>query len=254
MLLAVDIGNSQVTFGAFEGEALQGAWRIRTDATRTADEHGALLSTMMTLGGCEPADVTAVLVGSVVPQLNSAFDQACGKYFGVAPRFVTSELDTGVVLDVDRPHEVGADRIINAVAGLERYGAPVIIVDFGTATTFDVVVDDRRYVGGAILPGIQASMEALFERAALLSRVELRKPPALIGQNTERMVQSGFYYGFLGQMEGILTRMIAELGGTVHVVATGGLAGRIAGESELVNVVEPDLTLIGLQILHARVV
>ena len=252
MLLAVDVGNTEVTFGAFEGERLRGAWRIRTDATRTSDEYGALLSTMMTTGGCAPSSIEFVLIGSVVPQLNRTFEAACGTYFGVAPRFVTSQFETGIVLDVDRPHEVGADRIINAVAASNLYGTPVIAVDFGTATTFDVVVDESRYIGGAILPGIQVSMEALFGRAALLSRVELREPPTLIGRNTERMVQSGFFHGFLGQMERILEGMLNELKQSSHIVATGGLADLIAGHSKLVNVVEPNLTLMGLQMLHAR--
>ena len=173
--------------------------------------------------------------------------------FGLTPEFVTCATPTGIALDVDRPEEVGADRIVNAAAVAEFYGTSAIVVDFGTATTFDVVLKGGVYVGGAILPGIQVSMNALFERAALLSRVELRKPPNVVGRNTATCVQSGFYYGFLGQVESLIAAMTRELGETPRVIATGGLSSLIASESRLVDAVDPTLTLRGLQLIHERV-
>jgi len=252
LLLAVDVGNTEVSFGAFDGDRLRRAWRIRTDTTRTPDEYGASLTTMMESGDCHITEVDAVLIASVVPGLNRVFQEACEKYIGMEPRFVTPDMDTGIVLDVDHPHEVGADRVVNSVAVERLYGSPSIVVDFGTATTFDVVDVGGRYIGGAILPGIQISMEALFGRTALLSRVELRPRPQIIGRNTAAMLQSGFYHGFLGQMEHVLEGMRRELGAKPRVIATGGLAEPMARDSDYVDVVEPHLTLTGLRILHER--
>jgi len=253
MLLAMDIGNTNVTVGAFEGRRLLADWRLQTDVQRTPDEYGILLTALLRDSGLSPASVEAVWVGSVVPVLTRTIREAVYRRFGRVAEFVTSETPTGIELDVDRPEEVGADRILNAVAVSALYGTPAVVVDFGTATTFDVVLKGNIYVGGAILPGIQISMNALFDHAALLGRVELRRPPKVIGRNTTTCVQSGFFYGFLGQVEGILTEITRELGETPRVVATGGLATLIAPESRRIEVVDPSLTLRGLQLIHERV-
>jgi type III pantothenate kinase len=253
MLLAIDIGNTNVTVGAFDGRRLLADWRLQTDANRTPDEYGILLTALIRDAGREPDDVDAVWVGSVVPVLTRTIREAVSRRFGLTPEFITCATPTGIQLDVERPDEVGADRIVNAVAVTELYGAPAIVVDFGTATTFDVVLKGGVYVGGAILPGIQVSMNALFDRAALLSRVELRRPPNVVGRNTTTCVQSGFYYGFIGQVDNLIVEMTRELGETPRVVATGGLAPLIASESRRVDAVDPSLTLKGIQLIHERV-
>lgn len=252
MLLALDIGNTNVTVGAFEGRELLGEWRLQTNSHRTSDEYGILLTALLREGGFSSESVEAVWMGSVVPALTRILREALVRWFRRTPELVTWTTPTGIRLDVERPEEVGADRILNAVAVSELYGTPAIVVDFGTATTFDVVLRGGVYVGGAILPGIRISMNALFERTALLSRVELRRPPSVIGRNTTACLQSGFYYGFLGQVEGLIAHMTQEIGEKPRVVATGGLAPLIAVDSPLIEVVDSSLTLKGLQLVHER--
>lgn len=252
MLLALDIGNTNVTVGAFEGRKLLAEWRLQTDPHRTPDEYGILLTSFLREKGFSPESVEAAWMGSVVPALTRILREALGRWFHRTPELVTWTTPTGIRLDVERPEEVGADRILNAVAASELYGTPAIVVDFGTATTFDVVLRGGVYVGGAILPGIRISMNALFEQTALLSRVELRRPPHVIGRNTTTCLQSGFYYGFLGQVEGLLIPMTREIGEKPRVIATGGLAPLIAHDSSLIEVVDLSLTLKGLQLVHER--
>ena len=254
MLLVVDIGNTNVTFGVFQGEELARAWRIRTDTTRSPDEYGVLLLGMLGHEGIEAAGVAAVALSSVVPSLTSVFADVAVRYFGREGVFVRPGSDTGVTLDVDHPSEVGPDRIANVVATRELYGAPAVAVDFGTTTNFDVVGPDGAFIGGAFLPGIRISMDALFSRATLLRPVDLAEPASVIGRNTVDCLQSGLYYGFLGQMEMMLHRILDELDTPAVVVATGGLADVIASGSPLVNHVDPYLTLKGLELIHRRAV
>jgi type III pantothenate kinase len=252
VLLVVDIGNTNVTFGAFDGSELTRAWRIRTDTTRSPDEYGVLLLGMLAHEGIGAAEIGAVALSSVVPALTSVFEDVAVRYFGSEGVFVRPQSDTGVGLDVDYPSEVGPDRIANAVATRELYGAPAVAVDFGTTTNFDVIDAEGAFVGGAFLPGIRISMDALFSRATLLRPVDLVEPARVIGRNTVECLQSGLYYGFLGQMEMMLHRILDELDAPAVVVATGGLADVIASGSPLVNHVDPYLTLKGLELIHRR--
>lgn len=252
MLLVVDIGNTNVTFGVFQSEALIRAWRVHTDLRRSADEYGVLLVGMLSHEDIGADDITSAVLSSVVPGLTPAFDDVVERYFGCRATFVRPGSDTGVRLDVDNPSEVGPDRIVNVVAARELYGAPAVVVDFGTTTNFDVIGPDGAFIGGAFLPGIRISMDALFNRATLLRPVELTEPGRVIGRNTVECLQSGLYYGFLGQMEMMLRRILDELGAPATVVATGGLADVIAGKSPLVHHVDPNLTLKGLELLHRR--
>jgi type III pantothenate kinase len=252
VLLVVDIGNTNVTFGVFRGAELARAWRIHTDATRSADEYGVLLVGMLTHGDISAEEVGAVALSSVVPALTPVFSEVAKQYFGCDGAFVAADADTGVVLNVDYPAEVGPDRIANAAAARVLYGAPVVVVDFGTTTNFDVIDADGAFIGGAFTPGIRISMDALFSRATLLRPVDLVEPPRVIGRNTVECLQSGLYYGFLGQMERMLERILDELGAPAVVVATGGLADAIGARSPLVHHVDPYLTLKGLELIHRR--
>jgi len=252
MLLALDIGNTDVTVGAFERAELVGEWRLRSDVGRTSDEYGTLMRGMLRSAGREPADVASVWGASVVPALNARFSAVSQRYFGCEMRWVNYETDTGVRLDVDLPSQVGADRIVNAVAASALHGTPAVVIDFGTATTFDVVLEGPSYIGGAILPGIQISMAALYERAAQLSAVELSKPRRAIGRNTADCIRSGFYYGFLGQVERVLTETVAEIPGEPTVIATGGLSRWIAPDLTSIDVVDDRLTLNGIRIVADR--
>lgn len=248
-LLVVDVGNTNVTLGVYRGDALTRSWRLSTQRDRTADEYGIL--TRQLLG--EAADgLDGAIVSSVVPPLNSAFASMIQRYFGIEPLFVEPGVKTGIAIHVDNPQEVGADRIVNCVAAFERYGGPSIIVDFGTATTFDVVTANAEYVGGVIAPGLAISAEALFARASRLPRVDIRRPPAVIGTNTVINMQSGLYFGYLGLVDGILERMKRELKGVKKIIATGGLATLLAEDSAYIEDVLDDLTLEGLKIIYDR--
>jgi type III pantothenate kinase len=252
MLLAVDVGNTQMTFGLFRKEQLLADWRLATRRAITADELGVLLLGLVERGGHDPRAVEGVIVSSVVPDLQACLAGVGQRFFGSAPMFVGPGIRTGLPILYENPHEVGADRIVNAVAAKESHGAPVIVLDFGTATTFDVVGPGGEYLGGVIAPGIGISAEALFERAARLHRVEVARPERVIGRNTEQSVRAGLFHGYVALVEGLVRRIREELGAAAPVVATGGLAAIF--EPELVGLasVEPDLTLRGLQLLWER--
>jgi len=246
-VLVVDAGNTNIVLGLFEGEELVSSWRLATARERTADEYGILAQQL--LGG---VNLEGAMVASVVPPINSVIAAMVQKFFGVEAIFVEPGIKTGIAIHVDNPLEVGADRIVNCVAAYETYGGPAVIVDFGTATTFDVVTADAKYVGGVIAPGLTISAEALFARAARLPRVDIKRPPHVIGTNTVVNMQSGIFFGYLGLVDGILGRMRAEVEGLKTIVATGGLAPLLAAESEYIEHVDETLTLRGLKIIYER--
>ena len=249
-LLVVDVGNTNIVLGIYRGEDLLGSWRLATARERTSDEYGILARQLV--GEALHTNLEGAIVGSVVPPLNQAIASMMEKYFGIDAMFVEPGVRTGIAIQVDNPQEVGADRIINCVAAHEAYGGPTVIVDFGTATTFDLVTADARYVGGVIAPGLNISAEALFARAARLPRVDIRKPEHVIGTNTVVNMQSGIYYGYLGLVDGIIGRIKKEVRGIKHVVATGGLASLFAEESAHIDDVDGDLTLKGLKLIYER--
>ncbi|HMH13822.1 MAG TPA: type III pantothenate kinase [Edaphobacter sp.] len=257
MLLALDVGNTNTVLGLFnlaEGAPaeLVANWRITTSRTYTADEFGVLLRNLFALRGLEIGVVTGIVISSVVPPLDSMLRQMFELYFHVKPLFVEPGVKTGLPILTDNPTEVGADRIVNCVAAFERFGGPTIVVDMGTATTFDVISKKGEYIGGAIAPGLGISAEALFSRAARLSRIDIKKPVKIIGTNTVEHVQIGLYYGYIGLVDGILERMIGEMGQETKTVATGGLAKLIAGGSKYIAEVDDMLTLNGLRIIYER--
>jgi type III pantothenate kinase len=252
VLVVVDVGNTNTIFGVYRGESLVESFRLSTDAERTADEYGATLLPLFRRAGLEPADAEAVVCSSVVPPLHVTLDTLARRYFGRAPLFVEPGIKTGMPIRIDNPAEVGADRIVNSLAARERYGAPVVVVDFGTATTFDVVNAAGEYVGGIISPGIAISAEALFSHGSRLYRVDIRRPELLIGKNTAGAMQSGIYYGYIGLVDGILERLTEEVPGLTTVVATGGLAPLIATGSRFIREVDPLITLAGLKLIHER--
>ena len=254
MLLVIDVGNSNIVAGVYQDSELLVHWRFSTDRSKTADEYGILLSSMFGYSHVSMSEVTDVIISSVVPPLLVPLSRMSERYFEIEPTIVGPGLKSGLQLRYENPKEVGADRIVNAVAAYEKYRdkGPLIIVDFGTATTFCALLPTGEYLGGAIAPGIGISTEALFQKAAKLPRIELITPGKVICRNTVKAMQAGVIYGFVGQMDGIVSRMMEELGGKAFVIATGGFANTIAAESKLINVVEPFLTLDGLRILHER--
>jgi type III pantothenate kinase len=251
MLLCIDIGNTNITFGLYEGGRLGPRWRIRTIHEKMPDEYGILLDQLFRHRGFRPDQVTGVALASVVPPLTRTFEQACRDYLDQAPLVVDAGVRTGVRVRYENPRDdVGADRVVNAAAVRVLYGLPACVVDFGTGTTFDAVSAEGDYLGGAIAPGIGIAARALFERTAKLPRVELARPPAAIGRNTVHSIQSGLLFGYVGLVEGMVARFKAELGPETRVVATGGLAEIIARETEVIEEVDPWLTLHGLQIIY----
>ena len=252
MLLAVDIGNTETVIGLFDGDALAGDWRIATRKDTTSDELGILFRALFEQAGFDPGKVDGMIVSSVVPDLQSTLTHIGRRYFNCEPIFVGPGVKTGMPILYDNPHEVGADRIVNAIAAMERYGRPVIALDFGTATTFDVVSAQGEYLGGVIATGIGVSAEALFGRASRLHPVELRLPPQVIGRNVEQSVQSGLFLGYVAMVEGLVRRIRDELGAEAPVVATGGLASVFEKELKMLTGVDLDLTLEGLRLVWEK--
>jgi len=252
MILVLDVGNTNIVLGVFERKKLVRSWRISTNKDKTADEYGIQIRVLFHYANISHEDIEAIVISSVVPPVMHALEGMAVKYFGVKPLVVGPGVKTGMPIKYDNPKEVGADRIVNAIAALELYGGPLIIVDFGTATTFDAISKNGEYLGGAIAPGIGISTEALYTRAAKLPRIELIKPKTVIGKDTVSSMQSGIIFGFVGQTDGIITRIKREMGGKVYVVATGGLAELISMESGHVDKVNVNLTLEGLRIIYER--
>ena len=250
MLLAIDIGNSMVTLGVFNGERLETTLRVATDNRKLADEYGLLITNLLNLNGLEQSRIDSISMCSVVPPLTVVFDQVCHTYFGIQPLTVTAGVRTGLRILYDNPRDVGADRIVDAVAAKELYGVPAIVVDFGTATVFDAVSADGVYLGGAIAPGINVAAEALFLNTSQLRRVELVAPKSAIGQNTSASLQSGLVFGYAGLVDGLVARFKQEVGQDSKVIGTGGLAGIISKETEIFDFINPDLTLIGLKLIY----
>lgn len=250
MILVFDVGNTNMVVGIFEKDKLLTQWRVRTDTLRTADEYGMLFKELFNHSGIEIQQIKAVVISSVVPSIMMELEWLSERYFSCKPLVVGPGVKTGLPIKYDNPREVGADRVVNAVAAYHKYGGPLIIVDFGTATTFCVVNQTGEYLGGAIAPGVRTSTEALVSRASKLPRVELVIPKKLIGKNTVTSMQVGIMYGFVGQVEGIINRMKREIKGEPTVVATGGLARVIAGETDTIDVIDDFLTLDGLRIIY----
>lgn len=268
MLLVIDVGNTNTVLGVFARvskvhpagdsddppryERLVANWRVATSRTSTVDEYGVLFRNLFSMAGLEATGIRGIVISSVVPPLDPVLRQVCERYFSLRPLYIEPGVKTGMPVHYDNPAEVGADRIVNAVAAFEKYGGPCVIVDFGTATTFDCVSAKGEYLGGVICPGIGISADALFERTARLPRVEIRKPPRVIGSNTVGSLQSGLYYGYLGLVDGIIELLLAELGKDTPVLATGGLGPMIGTGSKYIKHVDDLLTLQGLRIIWER--
>ena len=270
MLLALDVGNTNTVLGLYRlnGQAglpsapagpsadkkydLAAHWRVTTHHAQTVDEYGVFFVNLFEMNGMKPSDVTHIIISSVVPPVDGPLRQVCENYFHVEPMFVEPGIKTGMPVLVDNPTELGADRLADSIAAFDKYGGPCIVVDFGTATKFEAISAKGEYLGGAIAPGLGLSADALFSRAARLSRVAIKRPAKVIGTNTVAHLQSGLYFGFIGLVDGILERMIAELGETPKVIATGGLASMISEGSRYITVIDDMLTLHGLRILFER--
>jgi len=254
MLLAINANNTNVKFALVDGDAVRGQWRISTDTARTSDEYAVWLDQLMAYQGFAPDTVTDCAIASVVPKALFELKLLTRSHFGCEPMIVGENgVDLGIGILIDRPEEAGADRLLNAVAGHRHYGGPLIVVDFGTGTTFDIVDGDGNYVGGIIAPGINLSVDALYEAAAKLPRIAVERPERVIGKNTVEAMKSGVYWGYVGLIEGLVARVRAEYGDeTMRVIATGGMAPLFAGATEVFETVDPDLTLKGLCEVYTR--
>ncbi|MBI4904964.1 MAG: type III pantothenate kinase [Acidobacteria bacterium] len=252
MLLALDVGNTNVTVGIFQDDRLTHNWRLRTVHEQTADEWGILVRNLFALSSLDTANMHGIIVASVVPVLESTLLQMAERYFGLTPLFVTPDIQTGIRILYDNPREVGADRVVNAVAAYHKYGGPCVVVDLGTAITFDAITLNGEYLGGVICPGIGISIGGLFAKTARLPMVDFKQPEKLIGSNTVGSIQSGLYWGTIGMIDGILERMMAALGDGCKTVATGGQANLIVAGSRYLNTLDEDLTLEGLRLIWQR--
>jgi type III pantothenate kinase len=258
MLLTLDVGNTNTVLGLYRlaPDELITHWRVSTLRTQTADEYGVLFLNLFAMRKVEATEVSAIIISSVVPPLESTLRQVCERYFNLKPMFVEPGIKTGMPILVDNPAELGADRLVNGVAAFARYGGPCIVVDFGTATTFDVISPKGEYLGGVIAPGLAISAEALFARAAKLSRVDVKKPAKVVGTNTVAHIQSGLYYGYIGLVDGILERILNETRGpdspAPKIIATGGLARLIVDDSRFIDTIDDMLTLDGLRLIYER--
>lgn len=260
MLLALDVGNTNTVLGLFdlnaEPPSLSAHWRVTTHRTQTVDEYGVFFVNLFEMHGMKTGHVTHIIISSVVPPVDSTLRRVCEEYFHVEPMFVEPGIKTGMPMLIDNPSELGADRLADCISAYERYGGPCIVVDFGTATKFEVISERGEYMGGAIAPGLGLSADALFSHAARLSRVDIRRPAKVIGTNTVTHLQSGLYFGYIGLVDGILERILSEMGGDTerkpHVIATGGLARMIAADSRYIEHIDEMLTLEGLRILFER--
>lgn len=254
MILVIDIGNTNIILGVYEGDKLLHNWRLSTSRQSTTDEYGVMIYNLFTMTKLSVKDIEGVILSSVVPPIMHTMEMLCKKYLNKAPLIVGPGVKTGLNIRIENPREVGADRIVNAVAAIELYGGlkPLVVVDFGTATTFDVIDIKGNYIGGAIVPGIGISTEALYQRAAKLPRIELTKPKSVIGRNTVHSMQAGIIFGYAGQVDGIVDRITNELGAEPTVIATGGMAELIASESRTIDTTNPLLTLEGLRLIYNR--
>jgi type III pantothenate kinase len=252
VIFVLDVGNTNIVLGVYEGEELKYHWRMETNRHKTEDEYGMIVKNLFEHVQLSLYDIEGIIISSVVPPIMFSLERMCEKYFNITPLVVGPGIRTGLDIKYENPREVGADRIVNAVAGIKEYGGPLIIVDFGTATTYCYINEDKQYMGGAIAPGIGISTEALYSKAAKLPRIEIGRPEHIIGKNTVSAMQSGILYGYVGQVEGIVKRMKATAKSNPLVIATGGLAQLISKESDVIDIVDPFLTLKGLKLIYER--
>jgi len=252
MLLVIDAGNTNIVFAVHDGTEWRGTWRLATSAQRTSDEYGVWLEFLLRRAGITPPDIDAAVIGTVVPAALYHLRRLCREWFDVEPIVARAALDWGFEIKIDNPDEVGADRLLNALAAHEQYKGPLVVVDFGTATTFDVVDKDGAYLGGVICPGINLSIEALHQAAARLPRIGIGRPQSVIGRSTIPAMRSGIYWGYVGLIEGLLVRIEAEFGAPLKAIATGGLAPLFAEGTTKLTTIDPDLTLDGLRLLSLR--
>jgi type III pantothenate kinase len=252
LIFVLDVGNTNTVLGVYEGEELKYHWRIETSRNKTEDEYGMVVKALFEHVGLSFHDISGIIISSVVPPIMFSLERMCQKYFHLKPLIIGPGIKTGLNIKYENPREVGADRIVNAVAGIHLYGSPLIIVDFGTATTYCYIDESKQYMGGAIAPGITISTEALYSRAAKLPRIEIARPNDIVGKNTVTAMQAGIVYGYVGQVEGIVSRMKAQSKIEPKVIATGGLATLVAKESDIIDVVDPFLTLKGLQLIYTK--
>ncbi len=252
LLLAIDVGNTNTVFAVYEGDRQRGQWRAATTVERTADEYAVWLAQLMTLAGIAPESIADAIISSVVPESDFTLRTLCQNHYGCEPLMVSAEIDLGIAVEVDQPQEVGPDRLVNAVGAHSRHAGPLIVIDFGTATTFDVIAADGAYRGGVIAPGVNLSLDALHMASARLPRVAAKRPPRVIGTSTTKAMQSGVYWGYVSLIEGVVARIQEEFGAPMTVIATGGLAPLFDRATETIQYVEPDLTMHGLLEIYRR--